>query len=188
MSKSSTRAFVLWHAMSVAGLLAVAGCAAFDDPTIKEAWDQARRPGELGRLIYPAAPAVPVVQGGPSGKLLSGPYAPDVPDGSVDRIVAPGLKQWLTFEERRSLAGAAERAAIAVTASPIDWQAKDGTDAVTASGNAVAIGAAYRSLRGEIRRDVRQSVAKNDTPHIDTVTLCRTADGPGIPIWIVAAD
>jgi hypothetical protein len=149
-------------------------------------WSDVRRPGYLGRVIYPEPPPATVVTGGPTGVLLSGTYLPDVPDTAVDQIVAADLKDWLTFEERKSLAAASERAAIGKTAKPIDWEAKDGGDAVTASGNAVATSAAYRSLRGQICRDVRQFVFKNRTEHIDAVALCRAPDGAAIPLWTIA--
>jgi hypothetical protein len=247
MTKSSLPGFVLWHALAMASLLAVAGCAGLDDTwsgtrdgansacsstkdgagsawssakdgassawssakdgassawtsakdgassawssakdDADDAWVGVHHPGYLGRLIYSEPPPVTVIAGGASGKLLSGGGAPELPDAAVDDIVSPALKQWLTFEERRSLATASERAAIGATAEPIDWQARDGGDAVTAVGAAVAIGGAYRSERGPLCRDVRQSVLKNKAPHSEAVALCRAPDGAGIALWTVA--
>lgn len=120
--------------------------------------------------------------------LLSGPYVPDVPDMAVDQVVAPGLKDWLTVEERRSLAMASQRAAIGVTGTPLPWQAQDGGGDVTATGSAVAVGDAFRSLRGKVCRDVRQSFDKGSEPHAQTVTLCRTSIETGVTLWIAAAE
>ncbi len=236
MIKSSSPGFVPWHALAMASLLAVAGCAGLDDTwqgtrdgadhawssakdgassawssakdgastawsTAKDgastawsgakdgadgAWQGVHKPGYLGRLIYPEPPPVTVISDGATGKVLSGGAAPELPDAAVDEIVSPALKSWLTFEERRSLAAASERAVIGASAEPIDWQATDGGDAVTAAGAAVAIGGAYRSERGPLCRDVRQSVTKNNAPHSEAVALCRAPEGAGIALWTVA--
>lgn len=145
-----------------------------------------KQPGLLGRIIDNPAPPVAVVAGGPSGVLLSGPYVPDVPDLAVDDVVGSGLKDWLTFEERRSLAMASQRAAIGVTGTPLPWDSQDGGDKVTASGSAVAVGDAFRSLRGPICRAVRQSFDKKGEPHAQTVTLCRVPIKSGVTLWVVA--
>ncbi len=150
-----------------------------------DAVDQVKQPGLLGRAIDLSPPPVTVVAGGPSGVLLSGPYVPDVPDMAVDDVIGSGLKDWLTFEERRSLAMASQRAAIGVTGTPLPWDSQDGSDSVTASGRAVAVGDAFRSLRGNICRAVRQSFDKKDVPHAQTVTLCRTPIKPGVMLWVV---
>ena len=236
MAKSSLPGFALCHALAMASLLAVAGCAGLDDTwhgardgastawssakdgassawstaqdgahsawssakdgahgawsSAKDgadgAWDDVHHPGYLGRLIYAEPPPVTVTTGGATGKLLGGVATPEMPDAAVDEIVSPALKAWLTFEERRVLAAASERAAISAMAKPIDWQATDGDDAVTAAGTAVATGGAYRSQRGQMCRDVRQNVVKNNAPHVEAVTLCREPDGAGVALWTVA--
>jgi hypothetical protein len=167
-----------------ASLLALSACA--NDRA------ELQRPGWLGRLIDTPSPPVTVVAGGPSGVLVSGPYVPDVPDLAVDGVIGSGLKEWLTFEERRSLAMASQRAAIGVTGTPLPWRAQDGGDAVTASGSAVAVGDVFRSLRGPICRDVRQSIDKNGDkngePHAQTITLCRTSIATGVILWLAQAD
>jgi hypothetical protein len=144
------------------------------------------RPAFLGNQIDRAPPAVDVVSGGPTGVLLTGPYVPDVPDKVVDDVIASGLKPWLTFAERQNLAMASERAAVAVTAAPVAWSAQDGGGEVTATGSAVAVGQPFRSLRGEICRDVRQAFDKEKVPHAQTVSLCRTEIASGAKIWLVA--
>jgi hypothetical protein len=166
-------------------MLALAGCAEFDRQ-VDQGLEEARHPGALGRLIDTPPPAVTVVAGGPSGVLLSGAYVPDVPDMAVDSVVGYGLTEWLTFEERRDLAMASERAAIGVTGTELPWHSHDGGDTVTATGGAVAVGDAFRSLRGEICRDVRQSFTKNGEPHAQTVTLCREPIESGATLWVTA--
>jgi hypothetical protein len=159
-------------------MLALSACA--DDLA------ELQHPGYLGRLIDTPAPPVTIVAGGPSGVLVSGPYVPDVPDMAVDDVIGSGLREWLTFEERRSLAMASERAAIGVTGTPLPWKAQDGGGAVTATGAAVAVGDVFRSLRGYICRDVRQSISKSDEPHAQTVTLCRMPIKTGVTLWLTA--
>jgi hypothetical protein len=161
-------------------LVALAGCTQLTDLTTME------HPGYIARAIYPAPPPVETVAGGRSGTLIGGPYALDVPDGAVDGVIGAGLKDWLTFEERRSLAAASEQAAIAVTGAPVPWQAQGGAHDGTASGSAVAIDDVYRSLRGRICRDVNQSVDKDGKSHAETVTLCRDVIASGVAVWMVA--
>jgi surface antigen len=144
------------------------------------------RPAFLGNAIDRAPPTVDVVAGGPTGVLLTGPYVPDVPDAAVDGVIAGGLKSWLTFAERQNLAMASERAAVATTGEPVAWTAQDGGGEVTATGSAVAVGQPFRSLRGGICRDVRQSFAKDGTPHAQTVSLCRSEIVTGIELWVVS--
>jgi hypothetical protein len=144
------------------------------------------RPAFLGNQIDRPPPTVDVVSGGPTGVLLSGPYVPDVPDKAVDNVVAAGLKNWLTFAERQSLAMASERAAVATTGAPVAWTATDGTGTATAKGSAVAVTQPFRSLRGEICRDVRQAFDKDNLPHAQTVSLCRSEIATGERLWTVA--
>jgi hypothetical protein len=162
------------------GLLALGGCSS-------DFLTELNRPAFLGNQIDRPPPAVDVVSGGPTGVLLTGPYVPDVPDKAVDAVVATGLKEWLTFAERQSLAMASEHAAVATTGAPVAWTAADGTGATTAKGSAVAVSQAFRSLRGEICRDVRQAVDKDNLPHAQTVSLCRTEIATGEHLWTVAA-
>lgn len=132
-------------------------------------------------------PPVTVVEGGPSGQLISGPFIADVPEGDVDRVVGSELHNWLTFEERQSLASASQRAAVAPTAAAIAWQSHDGGNEVTATGSAIALNDVYRSLGGAICRDVWQSVAKNGVSRSETVALCRETIASGIVLWVAAA-
>ena len=144
-------------------------------------------PGMIGRWIDSRPPAVTVVEGGPSGALL-GPVTSDIPNAAVDQVVAPGLREWLTLAEKHALAVASERAAVAPTGAAVDWQARDGEGQATADGSAVAIRDVYRSLRGRICRDVRQSIRKSDEIHIDTVALCRETDPVGVGLWVASAE
>jgi hypothetical protein len=155
--------------------LALAGCGQLD------------RQGPLGALIDRPAPAVTVVSGAPTGILIGARFPPVLPDAAVDQVVAPGLRQWLTFPEQRSLATASERAAIAPAGEPVTFQAKDGNGAVTAHGAAAALDDVYRSLRGYICRDLRQSVVKNTETHASTVTLCREQVTDNATLWIIGA-
>jgi len=109
-----------------------------------------------------------------------------VPDGAVDSVVGAGLRDWLTYDERRSLANASERAAVAETGASIAWQAQGGADDVTASGSAVATGDPYRSHHGHVCRDVKESADKNGKTHAQTVTLCRDVIASGVAVWVVA--
>lgn len=143
--------------------------------------------GPLGRLIDRPAPQVAVSHGGPSGPLINGPVIADVPDPAIDTVVGGGLREWLTHAERRSLAMASQRAVVATTEDAVKWRAQDGDDATTASGTVESVGDVYRSLRGEICRDVRQSVDKNEATHAQTVTLCREPAAAGGTLWVIGS-
>ena len=136
-------------------------------------------------LLHKSAPRVAVTRGGPTGELLEGPVRPYVADEMVDAAIAEPLRAWLTWIERRQLAEASQRAAVAVTGSTIAWQARDGTDAPTTAGTAMPVGEAYRSVRGRICRDLRQSVVLSQGPRQQQVTLCRDDQGSGLSVWVV---
>jgi len=146
---------------------------------------QVNRPAAAGSFIDRPPPGVEVVSDGPTDALLTGPYLATVPDRLVDGVVAPGLQEWLTFIERQSLAAASERAAVALTGAPVKWTSKDGSGAATAKGSAVAVSQVFRSLRGLICRDVRQTFDKDSVAHAQTVSLCRTEIASGERIWMV---
>jgi surface antigen len=167
-------------------LLGVTGCSELEN------WHPFARfdpdaPGPLGKMIDRPAPSVAVTQGGPSGRLIGGTVAPDLPEAAIDRVVAVPLREWLTFEERRNLAVASEAAASVPTNAPVAWQAKDGRSTRTASGIAVPVADVYRSKRGEICRDVSQRVEKNDAHHVATITLCREAQAEGQALWLIGS-
>ena len=168
-------------------LLAASGCSKLEN------WDPFARfdpdaPGPLGKMIDRPPPPVTVTQGGPSGLLIGGTVAPDVPEAAVDRVVAASLREWLTFEERRNLAVASESAASVPTNNPVAWQAKDGNNARTAGGIAVPVADVYRSKRGAICRDVSQRVDKNDKQHVATITLCRDAQPAAAQtLWLISS-
>ncbi len=153
----------------------------------QDAYSEVNHPAPIGRLIDRPPPAVTVTAGEPSGALLAGPGLAELPDTSVDLVIAPGLKQWLTFAERKDLAVASEQAATGGTGVPVNWQSHDGARSFTADGNAVAVDDVYRSLRGRVCRDVRQNITKMGDFHFDTVTLCRIEIAAGIPAWTVEA-
>jgi hypothetical protein len=161
--------------VAVALALALAGCGKFD------------RQGPLGALIDRPTPPATVIEGAPTGILIGDRFPPNLPDAAVDQVVAAGLREWLTFAERRSLAAASERAAVAPEGDAIKFQARDGGDAVTAQGSATAVDDVYRSLRGNICRDLRQSVAKNAKTQALTITLCREEVAGGTAFWIIPA-
>jgi len=142
-------------------------------------------PAPVGRAFDRPPPAVKVVSGEPSGALLAGAGLSELPDNSVDLVVAPSLKNWLTFVERKDLANASEEAAVGPTGVAVEWQSRDGARSLTAGGSATAVDDVYLSLRGHICRDVRQNITKMGDSHFDTVTLCRTEATLGVPLWTV---
>jgi hypothetical protein len=173
--------------------LALAACASTEatlaqpfSVTVDSTAAALERPAPLGRAIDRLPPPVAVTQGGPSGSLLAGPGLPILPDHAVDSVIAPDLKNWLTFAERKILADASENAAVGETGIAIAWRAHDGADAPTASGTAVAVDDVYRSQTGYVCRDVRQSFAKAGDRRESTVALCRTNIAEGVTIWAVA--
>jgi hypothetical protein len=155
--------------------------------TIESTLEPLTHPAPLGRVIDRSPPPVAVTQGGPSGPLLAGPGLPILPDPAVDSVIAPDLKIWLTFEERKTLANASENAAVGVTGVAIKWRAHDGADVPTASGTAVPVDDVYRSQTGYVCRDVRQSFARAGDTRVATVALCRTNIAEGVTIWAVGA-
>jgi hypothetical protein len=172
--------------------LALAACSSIEatvgqplSETVDSTVTALERPAPLGRAIDRSPPPVTVTQGGPSGPLLAGPGLPVLPDHAVDSVIAPDLKNWLTFEERKTLAAASETAAVGVTGVAVQWRAHDGAGAQTASGTAVAVDDVYRSLRGYVCRDIRQSFAKSGDSREETVALCRADIAAGVTIWAV---
>jgi surface antigen len=139
----------------------------------------------LARALDEPPPPVTVVRGGASGELLAGPMLPVIPEDHIDDSVAPDLRNWLTPIERRQLAEASQRAAVAVTGTPLEWKAADNLGAETAAGVAMPLDDAKRSVRGRLCRDVWQQVKKAEEPHQQQVTLCRFDYGNGLSVWIV---
>ena len=133
-----------------------------------------------------APPEVFVSRAGPSGELLNGPIAPSLPEDLVDAAIGDELRLWLTPIERRLLAEASQSAAVAVTGTPVSWQPLDGVAPRVAAGAAMPVGEAYRSVRGRICRDVRQSVQKSEQPLEQQVTLCREDEGADLFVWVLA--
>jgi len=169
-------------------LLALAGCSQLQNWTsdLFARYDP-DAPGPLGKMIDRPPPPVTMTHGGPSGRLIGGTVAPDVPEAAIDRIVAAPLREWLTIEERRNLAAASESAASVPTNAPVAWQAKDGSNARTAGGIAVPVADVYRSKGGAICRDVSQRVDKNDKQHVATITLCREMQAQGQALWLIGS-
>jgi hypothetical protein len=138
-----------------------------------------------GQFIDQPPPPVSVVRDGPAGELIAGPAPPLVPNSAVDDAVADSLRPWLTEVERRDLAEASQRAADQFTMEPVAFVASDPSGARTATGTAVAVDDVFRAVRGQLCRDVRQSVAKDDETHIQQVTLCRRDYGGGLWVWVL---
>jgi hypothetical protein len=136
-------------------------------------------------LLHKTPPRLVATRGGPWGETLEGPVSPFVADETVDATIGETLRPWLTSIERRELAAASQRAAVAITGSRIAWQARDGADAPTTAGAAMPVGEAYRSVRGRICRDLRQSVELGNGPREQQVTLCRDDQGNGLYVWVV---
>ena len=135
-------------------------------------------------LLHKTPPKVVATRGGAWGETLQGPVPPVLSDDIVDAAIAEPLRAWLTWGERRELAEASQRAAVAITGTRVAWQARDGTDAPTTAGIAMPVGEAYRSVRGRVCRDVRQSVELSGQ-RAQQVTLCRDDQGSGLHVWIV---
>jgi hypothetical protein len=93
---------------------------------------------------------------------------------------------WLTPMERRLLASASQSAAVAVTGTPVSWQPLGGIDPPVAAGAAMPVSEIYRSVRGRLCRDLRQSVQKSDQPLEQQVTLCREDEGAHLFVWLIA--
>lgn len=161
----------------------MAGCGDF----FRDLSRDLERQGPLGRFVDRPAPPVMLAQGGPTGVLIDGPVAPELPDPAVDKVVAASLREWLTFPERRSLAVASERAASGASGIAVTWRAQNGGDALTATGSATAIADVYRSTRGQVCRDIAQRFDKNDEPHAQTVALCRDMQVGGMTLWLIGA-
>ena len=160
--------------------LALSGCASM--PEIDLSWMPSFAPAER----RPAAPPAAVVRrDGPSGELLNGPAPPIVPNEDVDAVIGAALRASLTTAERRQLAEASQRAAAEITGMPVQWAAIDGDRKPTATGAAVPVADAFRSVRGRICRDVRQAVNKGEARLLTQVTLCRQDRGSGLYVWQV---
>lgn len=163
-------------------LLALAGCTIDFDRKF-----DMTKPGYLGVQIDQPAPPVQMIQPNPRPALIGSAIMPDIPDNTVDSVIGPALRDWLTVEERRNLAVASERAAIDAVGTTFAWQAQDGGEKVTATGTATAVGGVYRALRGRVCRDVRQTFSKDDQSHAQTLTLCREEIGSGVALWVTTA-
>ncbi len=161
--------------LGLLGVLSLAGCGDLTLTNVPQA----------GLLLDRPPPPVTVVRDGPAGVLVAGPAPPLVPDAAVDLAVAEPLRRWLTETERRQLAEASQRAADNFTLDPVAWAATDPTGARTASGMAVAVDDVFRAVRGQICRDLRQSLVKNDATHQEQVTLCRREFGNDLFVWVV---
>jgi surface antigen len=159
-------------------MLALAGCGADHSELI--------RAGGLGSYIDRAPPQPTVTSGAPVGALVDGLVPPALPDSSVDAAVAQALRGRLTPDERGSLARASQAAAAAPTGLPVPWKALDGSGAATAGGTVMPTADPYRSLRGDICRDLRQSVQKKGELQQQQATLCRTDLGSGLEVWLLA--
>jgi surface antigen len=156
---------------------ALAGCA--DDHWKPAYWPQP------GVLLDRPPPPVTVVRDGAAGVLIAGPAAPLFPDALADQAVAEALRPWLTEIERQRLAQASQRAADDFTLEPVAWEATDPTGAKTASGTAVAVDDVFRAVRGQLCRDLRQSIVKGDERHQEQVTLCRREISNDLFVWVI---
>jgi surface antigen len=159
-------------AASVLSLALLAGCAYL--------------PLDMERLkLQKPPPEIALKRGGPTGEVLSGPVLPALSDEAADASIGETLRPWLTPIERHELADASQHAAIALTGSPVAWQAVDGANSVTSTGEALAMGAPYRSVRGRICRDLTQSVTKSGELRQQPVTLCRDEPLTGPTFWVL---
>jgi surface antigen len=168
------------------GALSLAGCGSWHDMTDNINWSDLRLTDvpQAGVALDRKPPPVNVVRDGANGELIAGAAPPLVPDAAVDQAVAEPLRALLTGVERRRLAEASQRAAADFTLQPIAWEAIDPSGAQTAIGTATAVDDVYRAVRGDICRDVRQSLIKGRETHQGQVTLCRRDFGSGLYVWV----
>jgi surface antigen len=143
-------------------------------------------PLDMERLrLQKPPPEIALKRGGPTGEVLGGPVLPALSDAAADASIGETLRPWLTPIERHELAEASQHAAISVTGSPVAWQAVDGSNSVTSSGEALAMGEPYRSVRGRICRDLSQAVTKSGELRQQQVTLCRDDPLSGATTWVL---
>lgn len=171
------------------GALSLAGCGSWHDMTDNIDWSNLRATDvpQAGVALDRKPPPVSVVRDGANGELIAGAAPPLVPDAAVDEAVAAPLRSWLTAAERRRLAEASQRAAADFTLQPIAWEALDPSGTKTAVGTATAVDEVYRAVRGELCRDLRQSLIKGQEAHQGQVTLCRRDFGNGLYVWVAGA-
>ncbi len=169
------------------GALSLAGCGSWHDMTDNVDWSDLRLTAlpQPGVVLDRPPPPVRVVRDGINGELIAGVAPPLVPDAAVDQAVAEPLRPWLTAVERRRLAEASQRAAADFTLQPTAWEALDPTGAKTATGIATAVDDVYRAVRGQLCRELRQSLTKGEETHQEQVTLCRRDFGSGLYVWVV---
>jgi hypothetical protein len=114
----------------------------------------------------------------PTNYRIAAAKASRRPNGTVSGTLAGGAR----------LTGRSTELAEARASGP-PWRspgrasrARDGANASTAAGAAISVGEAYRSVRGRICRDVRQSVELSRGPREQQVTLCRDDQGDGLSV------
>jgi len=163
------------------GALALAGC------TINGTQWKPTDLTQPGVWLDRPPPPVNVVRDGATGELIAGAAPALVPDGAVDEAVAEPLRAWLTAVERRRLAEASQRAAADFTLEPVAWEALDPAGDKTAVGTAMAVDDVYRAVRGQLCRELRQSLIKGQETHQVQVTLCRRDFGNGLYVWVAGA-
>lgn len=168
------------------GALSLAGCGSWHDMTDTINWPNLRPTDipQAGVIFDRPPPPVNVVRDGPTGELIAGAAPTLVPDAAVDQAVAEPLRAWLTAIERRRLAEASQRAAADFTLQPVGWEALDPAGDKTAIGTAMAVDNAYRAVRGQICRELRQSLIKGQETHQEQITLCRRDFGSGLYVWV----
>ena len=106
-----------------------------------------------------------------------------MPPALADQVVASDLAQWLSVPERQALAQASQHAAVAERGSRIAWVSKAPGGGTTAAGWTMPVSDVYRSVRGEICRDVSQTIARDDAPLAQSVSLCRGTQGADASLW-----
>jgi surface antigen len=143
-------------------------------------------PGVGGRELRAAAPPQSLNDnGGASGALIGGGREIHVPADLVNNSVGSEIGRWLSLPERQALADASQKAATGVRNTRLAWSATAPTGDVTAEGWIAPVSDPYRSSHGQICRDVRQALVRNEQAMAQELSLCREELVSGATVWTI---
>jgi len=143
-------------------------------------------PGVGGRELRAAAPPQSLNDnGGASGALIGSGREIHVPADLVNSSVGAEIGRWLSVPERQALADASQKAATGVRNTRLAWSATAPSGDVTAEGWIAPVSDPYRSSHGQICRDVRQALVRNDQAMAQELSLCREELVSGAAIWTI---
>lgn len=143
-------------------------------------------PGFAGREVRAAAaPQATTEDGGPNGALIGAGREIHVPADLVDSTVGAEIGRWLSAPERQVLADASQKAITGVRNTKLAWTATAPGGDVTAEGWIAPVSDPYRSVHGQICRDVRQALVRNDQAMAQELSLCREELVGGAAVWTI---